>query len=184
MSLGYVTGEGGGSLVEGEVEIEPVPLREMIVHWQARSDSILRSAEMQAQNMLAMQRRSVGLTPGDPRAHFALGDTFFRLKQYADAEAAFTTVTELSPDDVGAWLRLAESRGAQRNWDGFETALAEAESREPDRFEIPLYRGRRLLAGGDPANALEAFAEAQSRAGSDAQRRTVAGWIQRAQQRR
>ncbi len=181
MSLGYVMGDDAGTAPETR-EFEPTPLGTMIERWQARSDSILHSSEMQVANMLEMQLRSVALTPGDPEAHHGLGETYVVMNRWKDAALAFERAVTLDSTRVLSWLRLAEARGATNDWDGFDAAVAGARRASPGDYRVAILEGRRALAIGAYRDALEAFRRAESQAPRTEKAR-VTPWIDRARRR-
>lgn len=122
LALGYAA---GATLEAGAAagSVAPVPLREMIHLWQARSDSITGSADMQARMTLDVQERSVLLDPTNANAHRSLGEVRMLMKDFARAEESFAEAVRLGPGDMDNWLRLAECRKARNDRPGFEEAL-------------------------------------------------------------
>jgi len=178
-SLGYLTGEQSApSRAEGP----PVALRDMIGPWQARSDSILSSPALQAENMVTMQRRAVELDVTNVAAHLDFGTTLMFLKRYEEAERAFRAATRLAPNDGSAWLKLAESQGAQQNWDAFDASIADFRKALPGHYGIAFLEGRKLFARGRLREALASLEEAR-RSAPPSETSTVDGWIRRVEAR-
>jgi arylsulfatase A-like enzyme len=180
-SLGYLTGEA--PLAGKPPAIEPAPLADMIERWQARSDSILASSALQTENMVEMQRRAVALDATNVAAHVDLGTTYMFLKRYAEAERAFRAATRLSPRDGAVWVKLAESQGAQQNWDAFDATIGEIRAIEPDHYGIAFLEGRKLFARGSLQEARARLQEAREKA-PPSEIPAIDGWIRRVEGRR
>jgi len=176
-SLGYVMGEG--TAPSAPQVVEPVPLQEMIVRWQARHDEILASAELQRQNMIESQLRTVALDPSDPYAHHSLGLAYMMARRWEDARSSFSQAVALDSAAVESWLRLAECRGALDDWDGFGEAWERARALDPEDHRLYVLDGRRRMAQGDRAGAATAFERALALAPDD-QRPAVQRYLQRA----
>lgn len=176
-SLGYVMGDG--TAPSAPQVVEPVPLQEMIVRWQKRHDEILSSADLQRQNMIDSQLRTVALDPSDPYAHHSLGLAYMMARRWDDARTSFSQAVALDSSAVESWLRLAECRGALDDWDGFGEAWEKARALAPDDHRLYVLDGRRRMARGDRAGATAAFERALALAPDD-QRPTVARYLERA----
>jgi arylsulfatase A-like enzyme len=179
-SLGYVMGEG--SAPSPPQVVEPVPLSTMIETWQKRHDEVLASADLQRTNMIESQLRTLALTPHDPYAHHALGVAYMMGQRWPDATSSFERAVALDSTYVDAWLRLAECRGASNDWDGYRDAWATARSLAPDEYRLFVLEGRRLLAMGDRASAVDAFERAMELVPAD-QKGIVQRHLQRARSR-
>lgn len=61
-------------------------------------------------NQLAAANAAVGLSPGDPEAHYLRGATLEARGELTAAIAAYTESIERRPDDFALWLALARSQ--------------------------------------------------------------------------
>lgn len=180
LALGYVVDiEAAG---RPQSSVEPEPLSIMIERWQQRWHELLESHEAQLANSREVLLRSVALTPNDPAAHLALGEFLMTHGDITAAEKCFTRTTELDPDGVDGWLRLADVRGATEDWAGVEAAVAQARRVAPDDYRVATLEGRLAFFRGDAKTALERFRAARRTAPPD-QQRNLDLWIRRAEQR-
>ena len=180
LALGYVVDiEAAG---RPPSSIKPEPLSIMIERWQQRWHELLESHEAQLANSREVLLRSVALAPDDPAAHLALGEFLMTHGEIAAAEECFSRTTELDPDGVEGWLRLADVRGATEDWAGVEAAVAQARDVAPDDYRVAMLEGRLAFFRGDAKTALERFRVARRTAPPD-QQRNLDLWIRRAQQR-
>jgi len=180
LALGYVVDvEAAG---RPQSSIAPEPLSIMIERWQRRWHELLESHEAQLANSREVLLRSVALAPDDPAAHLALGEFLMTHGEIAAAEQCFSRTTELDPNGVEGWLRLADVRGATEDWAGVEAAVAQARRVAPDDYRVATLEGRLAFFRGDPKTALEKFRAARRTAPPD-QQRNLDLWIRRAQQK-
>jgi tetratricopeptide (TPR) repeat protein len=100
--------------------------------------------------------------------HSALGDCYMATQRPLDARRVFMTRTRENPNDVNAWIKLAECAWAVEDEVRLSLATREVLSLSPDRYEGYLLRGMMEMRGGNKAKALPWFDRAASLASGNA----------------
>jgi tetratricopeptide (TPR) repeat protein len=90
-------------------------------------------------------RQIVDTDPADFPAWFELGTVYFVLKNYAEAEKAYTQAIAKHPDYAVALISLGRLRIAQKNYDGAIEALLQAVKVQPTSAQANFFLGEAYL---------------------------------------
>jgi tetratricopeptide (TPR) repeat protein len=90
-------------------------------------------------------RQIVDTDPADFPAWFELGTVYFVLKNYAEAEKAYTQAISKHPNYLVALISLGRLRIVQKNFDGAIEALSQAVKVEPKSAQANYFLGEAYL---------------------------------------
>lgn len=93
-------------------------------------------------------RAALALRPHDPAVHTALGTALAEIGPMADAIAAFTRVTTLTPADLVAWSNLGKALAAEARFDAADEAFKTARKLAPGDARIAYNHAVMLLKSG------------------------------------
>ncbi|QNN24603.1 tetratricopeptide repeat protein [Planctomycetales bacterium ZRK34] len=100
--------------------------------------------------------------------HSALGDCYLATQRPLEARRVFMELTREHPNDVNAWIKLAECAWAVEDNVRLSQATRQVLSLSPDRHEGYLLRGMMEMRTGNKAKALPWFDRAASLATNNA----------------
>ncbi len=95
---------------------------------------------------VAALARAGEVEPESPRMHALLGDAYQRRKMFREAEAEYSNLLTLAPDDIGGLTGLAAAYLHDGRLDDAQVAAKKALARDPQDSEINLLMGEILVA--------------------------------------
>jgi tetratricopeptide (TPR) repeat protein len=99
--------------------------------------------------------RLLSSSPNSARGHQAMGENYFSIKMYPEAEKEYQQALALRPDLPGLRLELGEIYAANSDWQKAETEFREEVKLEPGSAEAAYRLGDALLEEGKMKEAVE-----------------------------
>jgi Flp pilus assembly protein TadD len=151
----------------GIAEVEAGNLKEAVTHLQEAlaqrpNDPDLLYYLGRASGLLSKQAIDtlVAGYPDSPRAHEAMGENYFVLRQMPQAEREFLAALKLRPDTPEVHLELGDVYAKSSQWDKAEAQFREQTKIQPGNAEAAYRLGTALLQEGKAHEAREELVRA------------------------
>jgi tetratricopeptide (TPR) repeat protein len=79
-------------------------------HMALNNLAVLLAAEGRSEKAIGYYRRSLPLVPNQPYVHVNLGNRYFHLRRFAEAEKYYRQALRLDPDFAAGYFRMANLR--------------------------------------------------------------------------
>ena len=139
----------------GIAEVEAGHLKEAVTHLQQALEQRPNDPDLlyylgRASGLLSKQAIDtlVSAYPDSPRAHEAMGENYFVLRQMPQAEREFMAALKLRPDTPEVHLELGDVYAKSSQWDKAETQFREQTKMQPGNAEAAYRLGAALLQEG------------------------------------
>jgi tetratricopeptide (TPR) repeat protein len=144
----------------GIAEVEAGHLKEAVTHLQEALEQRPNDPDLlyylgRASGLLSKQTMDTLLAayPDSPRAHQAMAENYFALRQMPQAEREFSVTLKLRPDTPEVHLELGEAYEKSSQWAKAETQFREQTKLQPGNAEAAYRLGAVLLQEGKPHEA-------------------------------
>jgi tetratricopeptide (TPR) repeat protein len=151
----------------GIAEIDTGRLPEAVEHLQEALEQRPNDPDLlyylgRAAGLLSKQSMDTLLAayPDSPRAHQAMGENYFALRQMPQAEREFSSTLKLRSDTPEAHLELGEVYASSSQWDKAEAEFREQSKLQPGNAESAYRLGAALLQQGKAHEAREQLSRA------------------------
>jgi tetratricopeptide (TPR) repeat protein len=126
---------------------------ERLAEHRARAEAYLEAEQLDEAKIELLN--ILQLDPDDADAHFDLGDTLWKLHDFAEARWQFREATRLDPQDVERRVRLAQVEGAFGRHEDALAQIEEAVKLDPKHVEARLIHGTLRFRKGDAEGLLD-----------------------------
>jgi tetratricopeptide (TPR) repeat protein len=151
----------------GIAEIDAGHLKEAVQHLQQALDQRPNDPDLlyylgRAAGLLSKQSMDTLLAayPDSPRAHQAMAENYYALRQMPQAEREFVATLKLRSDTPEAHLELGEVYASSSQWDKAEAEFREQAKMQPGNAEAAYRLGAALLQQGKAHEAREELSRA------------------------
>jgi tetratricopeptide (TPR) repeat protein len=139
----------------GIAEVEAGHLKEAVTHLQEALEQRPNDPDLlyylgRASGLLSKQAIDtlVAAYPNSPRAHEAMGENYFVLRQMPEAEREFLAALKLRPDTPEVHLELGDVYAKSSQWNEAEAQFREQTKMQPGNAEAAYRLGAALLQEG------------------------------------
>lgn len=139
----------------GIAEVEAGHLKEAVMHLQEALEQRPNDPDLlyylgRASGLLSKQAIDtlVATYPDSPRAHEAMGENYFVLRQMPQAEREFLAALRIRPDTPEVHLELGDVYAKSSQWDKAEVQFREQTKMQPGNAEAAYRLGTALLQEG------------------------------------
>lgn len=151
----------------GIAEVEAGHLKEAVTHLQQALEQRPNDPDLlyylgRASGLLSKQAIDTLVTayPDSPRAHEAMGENYFVLRQMPQAEREFLAALKIRPDTPEVHLELGDVYAKSSQWDKAEEQFREQTKMQPGNAEAAYRLGEALLQEGNAHEARQELTRA------------------------